>query len=151
MQKPLGVFLVALFIIPPFAATATNGVLGKWVTHSGKSHVVISKSDAGLCGKIVWLKRPNYPADDAKGMAGKPKVDRENPNPALRKRSTIGIQVLRGFKTRSDNVWEDGTVYDPENGKTYKAKLTLADPKTLKVRGFVGFSWLGRTSIWTRK
>ncbi len=151
MKKSLGLFIVALFFVTPVSAAENNGVLGKWVTKEGKSHVVISSCDAGLCGKVVWLKRPNYPADDSKGMAGKPKVDRENPNPALRKRSTIGIQVLNGFKTRSGNVWEDGTAYDPESGKTYKAKLTLVDSRTLKVRGFIGFSWIGRTSIWTRK
>lgn len=150
MKQSLGLTLIALFFIAPAAATANDGILGQWTTKEGKSHVVISKCDAGLCGKIVWLKEPNYPADDDKGMAGKPKVDRENPNPEFRKKSTIGLQVLSGFKTNHGNVWEDGTLYDPKNGKTYKSNLTLDDPKTLKVRGYIGFSWIGRTSVWTR-
>lgn len=150
MKQSLGLFIIALFFVAPTAATANDGILGKWITKEGKSHVVISRCDAGLCGKIVWLKVPNYPADDNKGMAGKTKVDRENPDPALRNKPTLGLEILRGFKTRRGSVWEDGTIYDPEKGKTYKSKLTLSDPKTLNVRGFIGFSWIGRTSVWTR-
>lgn len=150
MKQSLGILLIALFVIAPTGVTADDRIIGKWVTKEGKSHVVISKCPAGLCGKVVWLKEPNFPADDKKGMAGKPKVDRENPDPALREKSLVGLQFLQGFKTNSGNVWEDGTIYDPENGKTYKSKITLADPKTLKVRGFIGFSWIGRTTVWTR-
>lgn len=150
MKQLLSSLLMALFIIIPAGATANDGILGKWTTAEGKSHVVISKCSAGLCGKVVWLKEPNFPADDKKGMAGKTKIDRENPDSKLRKKPIIGLQILSGFKTSNGNVWEDGTVYDPENGKTYKSKMTLVDPKTLKVRGFIGFSWIGRTSVWTR-
>ena len=150
MKQSLVLLFISLFVITPVAAAENDGILGQWTTAEGKSHIIISTCDAGLCGKIVWLKVPIYPADDEKGMAGKPKVDRENPDPALRNKSTIGLQVLRGFKTRRDNVWQDGTVYDPDNGKTYKAKLALENEKTLKVRGFIGFSWIGRTEVWTR-
>ncbi|MFV1996574.1 MAG: DUF2147 domain-containing protein [Acidiferrobacterales bacterium] len=150
MKQSLGLLLIALFVTAPVGATEYDGILGQWTTAEGKSRIVLSKCDAGLCGEIVWLKVPVYPADDEKGMAGKPKVDRENPDPALRNNPTVGLQVLRGFTTRRDNVWEDGTVYDPDNGKTYKAKLALENEKTLKVRGFIGFSWIGRTSVWTR-
>lgn len=150
MKQLLSLLIVVLFFIAPAAVTANDGILGKWVTKEGKSHIVISKCAAGLCGKVVWLKEPKYPADDDKGMAGKTKIDRENPDPVLQKKPILGLQLLSGFKTRNGNVWEDGTIYDPENGKTYKSKMTLADPKTLKVRGFIGFSWIGRTSVWTR-
>lgn len=150
MKQSLGLLLITLFFIAHATATANDGILGQWTTAEGKSHVVISKCDAGLCGKVVWLKEPKYPADDDKGMTGKTKIDRENPDPKLRKKPIIGLQILRGFKTNNGNVWEDGTIYDPENGKTYKSKMTLVDSKTLKVRGFIGFSWIGRTSVWTR-
>lgn len=150
MKKLLGLIIAAVFLVASTAVTADDGILGQWTTKDGKSHVVISKCDAGLCGKIVWLKEPKYPADDDGGMAGQTKVDRENPNPELQKKPILGLEFMSGFKTRNGNVWENGTIYDPDNGKTYKCKLTLKDPKTLKVRGFIGFSWIGRTSIWTR-
>ena len=150
MKQSLGLIFVALFAIAPVTVTANDGILGKWITKDGKSHVVISNCNAGLCGKIVWLKEPNYPADDDKGMVGKTKFDRENPDSALRDRPILGLEILRGFKTNKGNVWEDGTIYDPKKGKTYKSNLTLSDPKTLNVRGYIGFSWIGRTSVWTR-
>jgi len=150
MKQSLGLFIIALFFITPAAVTANDGILGKWVTKEGKSHVMISKCAVGLCGKVVWLKEPKYPADDDQGMAGRIKIDRENPSPPLRGKPILGLQLLSGFKTNNGNVWEDGTIYDPENGKTYKCKMTLADPKTLNVRGFIGFSWIGRTTVWTR-
>jgi uncharacterized protein (DUF2147 family) len=57
---------------------------------------------------------------------------------------------LSGFKFAGDNLWEDGTIYDPENGKTYRCKITLESPNRLNVRGFVGISLFGRTTVWTR-
>jgi len=150
MKKILALILTWLLFAAPTVVTAADGILGKWTTDEGKSHVVISKCDAGLCGKVTWLKEPNYPADDDNGMAGKPKIDRENPDPTKQGNSIIGLEVLKGFKTNNDNVWENGTCYDTENGKTYKCKVTLVDPNTLKVRGFIGFSWIGRTTVWTR-
>ena len=139
-----------LFAVSSLVQADDAGILGKWVTKEGKSHVEITRCDAGLCGKVVWLRDPVYPADDEQGMAGKKKVDRNNPDPKLRDTPTLGLNVLRGFRTRNGNVWEDGTIYDPENGKTYKCKMTLANPKQLDVRGFIGFSWIGRTTTWTR-
>jgi hypothetical protein len=46
--------------------------------------------------------------------------------------------------------WSQGKIYDPKNGKTYSCKMTL-EGNELKVRGYVGFSLLGRTTVWTRK
>ena len=52
-------------------------------------------------------------------------------------------------KSASVNEYEEGTVYDPNNGKTYCAKLTL-NGKELKLHGFIcGFTWLGRNTTWT--
>ncbi|KPK12690.1 MAG: hypothetical protein AMJ68_01055 [Acidithiobacillales bacterium SG8_45] len=139
-----------LFAISMVVQAENTGILGKWVTKEGKSHVEISRCDEGLCGKVVWLRDPVYPADDKQGMAGKKKVDRENPDPELRSTPILGLNVLKGFGTSNGNVWEDGTIYDPENGKTYKCKMTLTNPRQLEVRGFIGFSWIGRTTTWTR-
>ena len=58
--------------------------------------------------------------------------------------------MLKNFKRVEPGLWKEGTIYDPESGKTYSCKLTLESPKRLKVRGFIGFSFIGRTQIWTR-
>ncbi len=90
------------------------------------------------------------PPDDDGGMPGKEKVDRENPDPALRSRPVIGLRIFEGFTYDGDGRWKNGTIYDPASGKTYSCKIRLQDDGSLKVRGFIGISLLGRTEIWTR-
>jgi uncharacterized protein (DUF2147 family) len=146
--------LGALFLAVAFSALAgTEGpdaVLGSWITKDGKSRVEIVKDGDVYEGRIVWLKEPVYPADDNKGMAGQTKVDRENPDPVLRTRPIIGLPLIQGFRYDGDEVWADGTIYNPENGKLYKCKLTLQMDGSLKVRGYIGIPLLGETQIWTR-
>ncbi len=125
-------------------------MLGLWSTAGNNSNVEIFKCGDNYCGQLVELKYPNYPADDKGGMACQPKVDRNNPDANLQSRPILGLQMLEGFTYYGGNVWKGGTIYDPDNGKTYKCKMTLTDPKRLEVRGFIGISWLGRTVIWTR-
>ncbi len=124
-------------------------ILGIW-NIPGNTKVEIFMCDKSYCGKIVELKNPNYPADDKRGMAGQTKVDRNNPDPDLRTRPLLRLQMLEGFTYSGGNVWKGGKIYDPNNGKLYKCKITLTDPNRLEVRGFIGISWFGRTMVWTR-
>ncbi|HVS03730.1 MAG TPA: DUF2147 domain-containing protein, partial [Thermoanaerobaculia bacterium] len=78
-----------------------------------------------------------------------PKVDLENPDPKLRERPIVGLRILVGFRY-ADGKWTGGTIYDPANGKTYKAQMTLKGPDTLDVRGYVGITLFGRTTTWKR-
>ncbi len=145
----VGILAVVFLCSSVFAADA-NAVLGKWWNEAKTSNIEIYNCGGKLCGKIVFLKEPVYPANDAKGMAGKPKVDRENPDAAKRSTPILGMNILQGFTFAGDNVWEGGTIYNPEDGKTYKCKLTLEKPDLLKVRGYVGTPLLGKTQMWTR-
>jgi uncharacterized protein (DUF2147 family) len=83
-------------------------------------------------------------------MAGKEKVDRENPDATLRTRKIVGLVLMSGFVFDGKGTWQKGTIYDPDNGKTYKSKIKITDGGVLKVRGFIGVSLIGRTSQWTR-
>lgn len=78
--------------------------------------------------------------------------DVNNPDPALRTRDLKGISFLYGFEyVAKKNRWKDGKVYDPGNGKTYSAKMELEDGgTTLKMRGYIGISLLGRTARFER-
>lgn len=82
----------------------------------------------------------------------KPDVDKNNPDPALRSRPLKGITFLWGFEyVPKKNRWKDGKVYDPDNGKTYSAKMELEkDGTILKMRGYVGVSLFGRTARFER-
>ncbi|EEF57121.1 DUF2147 domain-containing protein [Pedosphaera parvula] len=132
------------------AAEAGDRILGIWHTTDDKSQVEIFKEKDKYYAKILSLKEPNWPAGDVEGMAGKPKNDRGNPDPKLRGRPIVGMQFMNGFAYSGKNKWVNGTIYDPESGKTYKCKMTLSDDKHLEVRGFIGISMLGRTVVWTR-
>jgi uncharacterized protein (DUF2147 family) len=143
------VMAVSLMALPAQAASP-DAVIGKWLNGKKMAHIEIYKSGDRYEGKIVWLKEPVYPPDDKKGMAGKTKIDRENPDVSKRNNPILGMVMLWGFKHIKDNLWEEGSIYDPENGKTYRCKMTLESPDVLNVRGFIGFSLIGRTDTWTR-
>lgn len=154
MKRHLIVCLAGIALLCGYAAVAvaeasSDSVLGTWVTEGGKSRVEIAKDKAGrYVGKITWLKEPDYPEDHPEEIdRGKPKHDRFNPDKSKRSQPIIGLTVLKDFKYDGDGVWSGGTIYDPENGKTYKCKMTL-EGKTLHVRGFIGISLIGRTTDW---
>ena len=96
-----------------------------------------------FCGKILWV-------DESEKNRPIPYRDIENPDKSLRDRTLAGLPFLKGFEFDGDDKWEDGKIYDPENGKTYSCYMKLKDESTLEVRGFIGFSWIGRTEVWTR-
>jgi len=151
LKRFLGFVLSCLFITSSASLASPSGdqVLGDWLTAEGRSKVTIYRCEQKYCGKITWLKEPVYPASDTQGMAGKPKIDRDNPDPALRSRKLIGLIILEDFRF-IDNAYEDGTIYDPKKGKTYSCIITFMDSNTLQVRGYIGFSLIGRTTNWTR-
>ncbi|MEO6849303.1 MAG: DUF2147 domain-containing protein, partial [Mucilaginibacter sp.] len=67
----------------------------------------------------------------------------------LRTRPELGLELLKDFTFDGDDVYDDGTIYDPKNGKTYSCKMTL-EGNQLKIRGYIGISLFGRSEIWTR-
>ncbi len=146
----LGLMVMFCFAVTAAYAASPDAILGKWLNGKQTANVEIYKADGKYYGKIVWLKEPVYPADDKKGMAGKQKVDRENTDASKRNAPIMGLIILRDFAFVKDGLWEAGMIYDPENGKDYKCKMTLESPDILNVRGFIGISLIGRTDTWTR-
>lgn len=62
----------------------------------------------------------------------------------------VGLRFMWGLKGQG-RAWDGGRVLDPDDGKIYRVKLRLADDgRTLEVRGYVGFSMLGRSQTWQR-
>lgn len=98
-------------------------------------------------GKIEHLVEPN-------DENGKPKTDNLNPDPKLRSQERLGLVIMKSFEwNSSEQMWEDGTIYDPKNGKTYDGymKFEGTNKNKLFLRGYVmGMTWLGRTSEWER-
>lgn len=134
-----------------FAVEASD-VVGTWATtptERGYAKVKVFEEDGKYFGEIIWLSKPTYDASEGEELAGKEKMDKKNPDKDKRDRPIVGIHIVEDMEYQGDGLWEGGTIYDPENGKTYKAKMTL-EGDTLNVRGFIGFSLIGRTTEWTR-
>lgn len=134
----------SMVIATPALASEADAVIGEWYTKDNKALVQIYKQGDVYSGKIVGLKEP-------KNEDGSAKLDTNNPDEAQRGQPIIGLNLVQGFAYKGSNKWADGTIYDPDNGKTYKCKMSLNDDGTLKVRGFIGVSLIGRTQVWTRK
>ena len=140
--------LILLTATTAFGAGPSD-ILGIWRTERDESKVEVFRCGEKLCGKIVWLKNPKY-TDSSEGRIGTPIIDRKNPDPARRSRPLIGLQLMAGFTGQGGNSWGNGTVYDPKSGKTYRGKIHLAAPDRLELRGYIGISLIGRTSVWRR-
>ncbi|MDD2900037.1 MAG: DUF2147 domain-containing protein [Desulfuromonadaceae bacterium] len=148
-MKFLTCITVILLTVSPALAAGPGGVLGFWKTAGGDSLLELSRCGDKICGNIVWLKVPNY-IDPVDGPVGRTKVDRKNPDPALRKQPILGLQVMKGFTAVGNRRWTNGTSYNPETGKSYKSKMYLTATDRLELRGFIGISLIGRTLVMTR-
>ena len=131
-----------------FASTALAeaSAVGRWTTiddETGKPKSVVTIWEEGgkLFGKIEKLFRP--PDEDQNPLCVE--CDGE-----LKDKPIVGMTILRDLE-KDDDEWSGGTVLDPANGKTYSCTLEVQDGgKTLKLRGYLGISLLGRTQYWKR-
>ena len=124
--------------------TQTDSIEGVWVTQDDetgvkKSEVTIYWENDKLYGKITKLLLPE---DQGKKCVECKGEDRGKP--------IEGMIIVRDLVYVDDN-FEDGTIMDPKSGKVYDCYIVMEDDNTLRVRGFLGFSILGRTQIWERK
>jgi uncharacterized protein (DUF2147 family) len=141
-------FLIwALLPIFTKAQVATDDLVGVWKNGEGTAMIKIAKNGDTYEGKIVWLKEPNDPDN------GKPKIDRNNPEPTKQKSPVLGLTNVWGFRFK-EGEWIDGFIYDPKNGKTYDCIMTMneKDKAKLSVRGYImGMTMFGRTDTWVRQ
>ena len=119
----------------------SDKIEGFWFNDVKDAKIQIYKgNDNKFYGKIIWLKEPIE--------NGKPKLDKKNPKDKLKTQPLVGLVILKGFE-KDDNTYDDGTIYDPQNGKTYDCTITYKGQK-LSIRGYIGISLLGRTTVWER-
>jgi uncharacterized protein (DUF2147 family) len=128
-------FLVAVFLTsmagPAVAADAT----GEWLVADGTARIRIEPCNNALWGVIAWTKTP-----------GK---DENNPDPAKRDRSVIGLPILLEMKKVEPNRWQ-GAVYNAENGKTYSSNISLVRADVLRIEGCVFGGLFCGGENWTR-
>ena len=122
----------------------TNQIEGVWITQDDetgkkKSEVLLYKNEGKLYGKILNLLLEEDKGKLCVNCKG------ENKNLAIK-----GMVIVEGLELNG-KTWEGGTILDPKSGKTYSCYITFENENTLKVRGYIGFSLLGRTQKWIRK
>lgn len=147
------VIAIAALLSVGSADAQAPSVMGVWLSASKVAEIEIAPcADAArgpICGTVVKLHDPKGP--DGNPIAPELATDANNVEPGLRGRKVIGIMLLSDFKTgATPNSYVEGTIYNGENGKTYRANVSLEADGTLKVRGYIGRSFMGETQIWTR-
>jgi uncharacterized protein (DUF2147 family) len=110
-------------------AAAASEATGVWRMENGRVTVRVAHCGSNLCGTVVGLKKPR---DDK----GRPRLDKENPNPALRRRPVVGLTILSNMKPQVDGYWT-GTIYNRDDGNTYSSNMTLQNANTMRVKGCV--------------
>jgi len=118
-------------------------IFGNWHStndETGKVDSVIEmyEKDGKAYAKIIEIKneeRKNAVCDLCEG--------------ANKNKPILGLEILTGLE-KDDNEWSGGEILDPRNGKVYKCYIELVQPNKLKIRGYIGFSLLGKTKYWTR-
>ncbi len=143
MKTSITFFLTLFFLVSSqiVFAQEEDAILGTWWNTEKSAKVEIMKNGDEYLGKIVSLTRE----ENGEG----PFLDTENSDPELRDRPLMGLSILKGLKYKK-GAWEDGEIYDPESGKTYSCEVKLDGNEILKVKGYIGVSWVGRTVEWTR-
>ena len=113
-----------------------DAIVGEWLSENKDGKVQVYRQGDKFFGKITWGKDGS-------------KKDVKNPDDKLKSQNIVGSVILKGFDFTGKS-WENGTIYDPNNGKTYSSIMKMSDNNTLTIRGFVGISLLGRSTVWTR-
>ncbi len=138
------IFKIILFTYVLVNSYQTNQIEGVWITQDDetgkkKSEVLLYKNEGKLYGKILNLLLEEDKGKLCVNCKG------ENKNLAIE-----GMVIVEGLELNG-KTWEGGTILDPKSGKTYNCYITFENENTLKVRGYIGFSLLGRTQKWIRK
>lgn len=148
LRKLLALLVFALPLLAvPLSAFAQQTPLGTWTTIDDKTKQpksiveIYEAQDGSLSGKVLTVLQsdqgPNPVCKDCEG--------------ARKNQPVEGMEIIWGV-TRSGSEWKGGKILDPATGKIYSVKMSLADNGAkLEVRGFMGFSLLGKTQTWLRK
>jgi uncharacterized protein (DUF2147 family) len=145
MKRTVLALFLSLLISQAFAQAAQK-IAGVWWNDKKTSKIEVKEENGKFTGTVIYI-------DPAKYVKGEPEKDTQNPDAKLKTRSRLGLQILSGLKfNASDKEWQGGSIYDPDNGKTYDCFAWFEkDPNVLYLKGYVaGIKWLGRSTTWTK-
>ena len=121
-------------LLANMASAETGRITGVWLTENGDSKIRMSPCGKAYCGTVIWAKTNS--------------LDEQNPDPSLRKRSIVGLPLTKDMRPAGDRGYA-GSIYNPENGKTYNVTMQVKGSSKLEVEGCVlGFLCGGES--WSR-
>jgi len=130
-----------ILILPLIGFSQT--IVGKWktiddVTGNAKSIIQIYKENGKFYGKVIQILTPGE-ENKVCSLCEDDKKDQP----------IVGMILLTDL-VEDDDEWNEGEILDPNNGSTYSCYVSLESNEKLKVRGYIGFSLIGRTQYWYR-
>lgn len=146
MIKCLVIAFLFTFVSAVKAGDVSNPdqICGKWVSSDKKLVIEVYKESNELKAKILWFRSgPDEPCTSC--------LDSNNPDPLLRKRKIVGINVLKDMRYNAGTQsWEDGMIYDAHNGRNWNASAKMDADGSLKVKGYWHFKFIGKTMTFNR-
>ena len=135
--------LIVIGLLLPFTSVAVQAAdpIGLWLTSDGEAKIRITRCEKGICGTIVWLKEPN-------DSDGKPKTDRENVDQDLKKRPMLGLEIFHNLQQLAPNKYQ-GSLYNPDDGRTYDGQLELGLDGLIKMKGCVFGGVICDDDVWS--
>jgi uncharacterized protein (DUF2147 family) len=139
------IFLLIFTCNTVFSQTQSDAIVGTWLSEAKDLKVEVYRQKNQFFGKMIWFHCPvnTPPMEHYK--------DKENPNVSLRNRPWLGMILLKDLVFDGKKEWENGAIYDPNSGSTYRSKVKLLDSQTLYVRGYFGIPLLGKTMVFNRE
>jgi uncharacterized protein (DUF2147 family) len=137
MLKKIVCFLCALCSQFLVGQTKADDIIGNFLSPDKDGVMQFFKTGTTYSAKLIWSK-------------DKERLDYKNPKPELRNQKVLGTIIAHNFVFNGKDTWENGTIYDPTDGKTYDCKITLDEKNNMKLRGYVGISLFGRTAYMVR-
>lgn len=145
LSAAMGIALAAALLPATATDAQANDPTGYWrKADQGKYPAKMQIYRCGgrsICVKIAWLQNP-------RDSQGRMLQDVRNVNPSLRGRTIEGLPIVSGMGQVGANQWK-GSIYNPEDGKTYSATVTLASSSKIVLKGCVA-AFLCREQVWLR-
>jgi uncharacterized protein (DUF2147 family) len=144
MTSLLYIFSSLLMVLTSLSDKPSEQITGIWLTAEKDGKIKVYKKGNKYYGKIIWI-------NESVGPDGKTKLDVNNPDPNKRSRPIVGMNIVEGLEWDAEaQEWNEGEIYDPQSGSTYSVYAEMINENRLFIKGYIGFSLLGRSTEWTR-
>lgn len=140
------VFCFFSFIVFGYSSTAADAIIGQWMSVQGNVKVQVYREGEEYKAKILWFKDTD---DKSKPMHTR--TDEHNPDPKLRQRKIIGMQVLSEMRYNPKTKrWENGKIYDAKTGREWSSVAYFNKAGLLNLKGYWQFEFIGKTMTFKR-